>query len=560
MFGFSGKLLITNIFNHINNNLFSVILGKYYSKIEVGYYNQSNKWCGMGQQFILGMINGVAQPVLAKISEDTDRQQRVFRKMLRFTAFISFPAMLGLGIIAEELIVISITDKWYSSVSIMQILCISGAFVPIANLYQQLIISKGKSRIFMWNIIILGMLLLTGVLLVHSYGIYAMLAMYVSTNILWLLRWHHFVQLEIGLKLRHALADILPYAIIAASVMAVTYYTARPIENIYVRLASKILLAMALYAAAMWASRSVTFESSTLTETFLAEDVDGLFVWDNTPMKMAVLVTLYHTYNTHRLPSWKALMKDKKLPKTKLMKWKLKATCKNITGETLAFLTYKKPVLLNCHLKFDPNQHFHIPELGIDGDYLHAFRKMTEITWKLNEVTGRECRHLADNLQLPQEYVGCQIRGGDKITETNLLPAEYYIRLIKQKTDLRDVFVLTDDYRIFRQVQSLAPDIRWYTLCDSGEKGYVNSAFTQTTKELKQKQMTRFLSSIQLLMNASIFTGSITTGPSLFLLKKFYPDISPADCLLEDFPQAATLPIPGRSQMAAEFLQGNLKL
>ena len=40
----------------------------------------------------------------------------------------------------------------------------------------------------MCNIIILGMLLLKGVLLVHSYGIYAMLAMYVSTNILWLLR------------------------------------------------------------------------------------------------------------------------------------------------------------------------------------------------------------------------------------------------------------------------------------------------------------------------------------------------------------------------------------
>ena len=293
MFGFSGKLLITNIFNHINNNLFSVILGKYYSKIEVGYYNQSNKWCGMGQQFILGMINGVAQPVLAKISEDTDRQQRVFRKMLRFTAFISFPAMLGLGIIAEELIVISITDKWYSSVSIMQILCISGAFVPIANLYQQLIISKGKSRIFMWNIIILGMILLTGVLLVHSYGIYAMLAMYVSTNILWLLRWHHFVQLEIGLKLRHALADILPYAIIAASVMAVTYYTARSIENIYVRLASKILLAMALYAAAMWASRSVTFKETI-----------HYFIKKKKRMKLLARHTLLSTRTHHRQPSY----------------------------------------------------------------------------------------------------------------------------------------------------------------------------------------------------------------------------------------------------------------
>ena len=52
MFGFSGKLLVTNVFNHINNNLFSVILGKFYSEQEVGYYSQANKWCSMGQQFI----------------------------------------------------------------------------------------------------------------------------------------------------------------------------------------------------------------------------------------------------------------------------------------------------------------------------------------------------------------------------------------------------------------------------------------------------------------------------------------------------------------------------
>ena len=216
----------------------------------------------MGQSFISGMINGVAQPVLTKVSDDLDRQKRIFRKMLRFTAFVSFPAMLGLGIIAEELIIIAITDKWYSSISIMQILCISGAFIPISNLYQQLIISKGKSRIYMWNTIALGVLLLTGVLIAHSHGLYAMLAIYVSINILWLLTWHYFVHQEIGLKLRHALMDILPYAAIAATVMVITYYTTRSIENIYLRLASKIVLAAALYVAAMWGSRSVTFKES----------------------------------------------------------------------------------------------------------------------------------------------------------------------------------------------------------------------------------------------------------------------------------------------------------
>ena len=238
-----------NVFNHINNNLFSVILGKFYTEKEVGYYNQANKWCGMGQLFISGMINGVAQPVLTKVSDDLERQKRVFRKMLRFTAFVSFPAMLGLSIISQELITIAITDKWHS-------------FTPIAYLYQQLIISKGKSRIYMWNTIALGIILLSGVLLVHSHGIYAMLAVYVSTNILWLLTWHYFVWQEIGLKLRHALIDILPYAVIAATVMVITYYSTRSIENIYLRLASKIVLAAALYVTAMWGSRSVTFKES----------------------------------------------------------------------------------------------------------------------------------------------------------------------------------------------------------------------------------------------------------------------------------------------------------
>lgn len=122
-----------------------------------------------------------------------------------------------------------------------------------------------------------------------------------------------------------------------------------------------------------------------------------------------------------------------KLSKTKLLKWKLKVTCKNIIGKALAFFTYGKPIRLNFQMTFNPNQHFHIPELGIDGDYLHTFQKLTEITWKLNDNTTQECRQFAATLQLPPQYAGCQIRGGDKITETNLLPPEHYIRLIKEK-------------------------------------------------------------------------------------------------------------------------------
>lgn len=94
MVNFSAKLMITNIFNHINNNLFSIILGKYYSEKEVGQFNQANKWNYMGHSFISSMVGSVAQPMFNQVGSDQTRQQRVFRKMLRFTAFIAFPSML----------------------------------------------------------------------------------------------------------------------------------------------------------------------------------------------------------------------------------------------------------------------------------------------------------------------------------------------------------------------------------------------------------------------------------------------------------------------------------
>lgn len=171
MVNFSAKLMITNIFNHINNNLFSIILGKYYSEKEVGQFNQANKWNYMGHSFISSMVGSVAQPMFNQVGSDLTRQQRVFRKMLRFTAFIAFPSMLGLSFIAPELITITITAKWLPSAHILQILAIGGAFIPITALYSNLIISKGKSNIFMWNTITLGILQLIAMLILSPYGL-----------------------------------------------------------------------------------------------------------------------------------------------------------------------------------------------------------------------------------------------------------------------------------------------------------------------------------------------------------------------------------------------------
>lgn len=252
MVGFSSKMLVTSMFSHLNGNLFSIVFGRFYTQTDVGNYNQSNKWNTMGHSFITGTIQGVAQPVLTQVRADAERQRNVFRKMLRFTAFISFPLMFGLSLIARELIVITITEKWLAAVMFLQILCIDGAFIPIGKLYSNLIISKGKSNIFMWNTMAICLIQFALMLSLKSHGVDCLVKVFVSVDILWLLIWHYFVWREIKLSFIDALKDIVPFLLMALFTMVCTYFITIPIHNMYVLFFAKIVIASVLYIGALW--------------------------------------------------------------------------------------------------------------------------------------------------------------------------------------------------------------------------------------------------------------------------------------------------------------------
>ena len=249
LFAFSYRLLITNLFQRFNWNIFSFILGKFYSRSDVGNYTKAAEWFNMGGEVVNGMVNAVAQPVLAKVVDDNERQLRVFRKMLRFTAFVAFPLMLGLSLVSKELITVVITDKWIESSKMLQILAVWGAFMPVQSMLTNLLVSRGKAGVFMWCTIVQGLLTLSMLLLLHPYGIQRMLVAYCIFNVVWLFVWNYFVRKEIGLKLHMFIGDVLPYMLLSAAVMCATHYLTASIECDGMLLVARVLLAMVLYVA-----------------------------------------------------------------------------------------------------------------------------------------------------------------------------------------------------------------------------------------------------------------------------------------------------------------------
>lgn len=251
MFGFSVKILITNILNTLSNNILTLLFGRLYPIKAVGDYSQAYKWNTMASAFVANAVGQVAQPVLASVKEEHGRSVRVFRKMLRFTAFLSFPAMFGLAIISNEFILLTIGKRWLDAVPLLQILCIGGAFVPFYTLYQNVAISNGRSDFYMFCNIAQIVLQLIIIGFFYHLGINTMVMVYTLFTIAWLFVWQWTARRIIGLRFWEVIKDVMPTLCIALLVMATTYFVTLPLHHLLLLLICRILIATLLYAAIM---------------------------------------------------------------------------------------------------------------------------------------------------------------------------------------------------------------------------------------------------------------------------------------------------------------------
>ena len=251
MFGFSCKIMLTSIVTTINQNILTVIFGSMFTKRVVGNFTQAFKWNNMTSSLVSGTIAQVAQPVFSSIQDDSERLVHVVRKMIRFTAFLAFPVMLGLCIIAREFILITIGSKWIGSIVLLQILCVSGAFIPLQQTYQNLIVSRNRSDLFMWITVFQVALQIVVVLVLGHYGIAMMVTGYSLFNILWLLVWHGYTHRLIPLRLTDALRDILPFLLASLVAMAVACLAAWSLEGIWLKMLVKIAVAAVSYFVMM---------------------------------------------------------------------------------------------------------------------------------------------------------------------------------------------------------------------------------------------------------------------------------------------------------------------
>ena len=247
MFSFSVKVLITNIINTLSGNILTLIFGRIFPIKDVGNYTQAYSWNSKASLFLSGTLQQIAQPVLVSLQDDNARRCHVFRKLMRFAAFISFPVMLGFSLVSDEFIILTIGRQWTDSIPLLRVLCLSGAFMPFHTLYQNLALSNGRSDIYMWCNLAQFISLIIVILLFYQQGMMVMIEAYTAFTILWLLVWQYFAHRLIGLRFWDVLKDILPFFLVSMVVMGSTNFITRPIDNLWLLLICRVAVAGSLY-------------------------------------------------------------------------------------------------------------------------------------------------------------------------------------------------------------------------------------------------------------------------------------------------------------------------
>lgn len=259
MFAFGFKLVAASFVTQIQTNIFSVILGRAYSKTEVGYYTQGSKWAGMANQVFCGMLTSVGQPVLTRATGDVPRQRNIFRKLTRFVAFTAFPAMLGLAFIAPEFINL-INPEFDPSVPILRIYCLYFIAFLLQTLFTQMAMAAGRSDRYLLFTLINAALQISAALITHRYGLVTMAATVTVVNYVALLIWYLLVRDIIEIKLSHLLVDTLPFFVIALLSIVAAHFITGAISHLLWRMLAKIAVVAALYLAVMWLAGSQTLK------------------------------------------------------------------------------------------------------------------------------------------------------------------------------------------------------------------------------------------------------------------------------------------------------------
>ncbi len=247
LLSYGWKILCSALLDTIYQNIYNLVIGKFYSSSTLGNYNKGEQFPKLIAVNVDGAISSVMLPAYSKQQDRKDKLKKMVRRSIVTSSLLLFPMMFGLAAVAETVVKVLLTENWLGCVPFMQLLCIVYALYPINTANLQVIKALGKSDYFLKLEIIKKIIGLIVLIVTLPFGVLQMAIGQVLVAILStfinafpnrkLLNYNYFEQIK----------DLFPSLIISIIMFIIVYSFNFINLNMYILLIIQILVGVIIY-------------------------------------------------------------------------------------------------------------------------------------------------------------------------------------------------------------------------------------------------------------------------------------------------------------------------
>ncbi len=213
------------IFNYFARNADNLIIGVFLGPVALGYYMLAYKLMLLPRDAITNMVGRVLFPALCRMQDDDERLARAYLRACGAIAFITFPMMAGLAVVARPFVEVVLGERWLPVVPLIWILAPVGALQSVGTTVGQIFLAKGKSDWLLWSGVVGCTFLVLAIVVGVPWGIVGIAAAYSFGSAVWIPMsfWIAF-RLVSTLSVRRLCASLAPYVAITSLMVGATVF------------------------------------------------------------------------------------------------------------------------------------------------------------------------------------------------------------------------------------------------------------------------------------------------------------------------------------------------
>ena len=246
LWNYGSKLLFAGLIDTVYQNVYPLIIGKFYSAASLGYYTRAQQFAHLPTVNVYGIIRRVTFPLLSEIQNDRDTLVKVYLRILRISVFIMFPLMCFLAGSAKPIIIILLSEKWVDAIIFLQLLSFAMMWRPIDSLNLNLLTVTARTDLFLrleiikkvWGVIILFATIHWGVMAICiGYVFYSLSEIVIDS---------YYSGKTFSLGLFKQLRSIVPIIVMSAFILLTNLAVCYLVCNNYVSLSVNIFITISI--------------------------------------------------------------------------------------------------------------------------------------------------------------------------------------------------------------------------------------------------------------------------------------------------------------------------